>query len=35
LIEGIGKELEAPIRAYTVDGELRFPMQSYLAQAHS
>jgi SAM-dependent methyltransferase len=35
LIEGIGKELEAPIREYTVDGELRFPMQSYLAQAHS
>jgi SAM-dependent methyltransferase len=35
LIEGIRKELEAPIREYTVDGELRFPMHSYLAQAHS
>jgi ubiquinone/menaquinone biosynthesis C-methylase UbiE len=35
LIEGISKELEAPIREYTVDGELRFPMHSYLAQARS
>jgi ubiquinone/menaquinone biosynthesis C-methylase UbiE len=35
LIEGVRKELEAPIREYTVDGELRFPMHSYLAQARS
>jgi len=35
LIDGIRTELEAPIREYTVDGELRFPMYSYLAQAHS
>ena len=35
LIEDIRKELEVPMREYTVDTELRFPMHSYLAQAHS
>ena len=34
LIEGVRREMEAPIRAQAVDGQLRFPMHAYLAQAH-
>jgi hypothetical protein len=33
LIAGVQQEMVAPIRAYTVDAELRFPVHTHLARA--